>query len=152
MPSYDSKGNLLKRRMPMEPVQWSEKFSVGVRELDEQHQQLIKLLNLLISTQGTANTRSEAISDTLMAMTRYAQAHFKAEEKLMEDYGFPGLEKQKIQHRNFRKKTVAFSTATYYGIDQVPEALLQYLVEWWVHHILEDDMAYRSFFKEKGVE
>jgi len=43
----------------MELVQWSEKFSVGVRELDEQHQQLIKLLNLLISTQGTANTRSE---------------------------------------------------------------------------------------------
>jgi len=152
MPSYNSKGNLLKRRMPMELVQWSEKFSVGVRELDEQHQHLIKLLNLLISTQGTANTRSETISDTLMAMTRYAQAHFQAEEKLMEDYGFPGLEEQKIQHRDFRKKTVAFSTATYYGIDQVPEALLEYLVEWWVHHILEDDMAYRSFFKDKGVK
>jgi len=152
MPSYNSKGNLLKRRMPMELVQWSEKFSVGVRELDEQHQQLIKLLNLLILTQGTANTRSETISDTLMAMTRYAQAHFQAEEKLMEDYGFPGLEEQKIQHRDFRKKTVAFSTATYYGVDQVPEALLEYLVEWWVHHILEDDMAYRSFFKDKGVK
>jgi hemerythrin-like metal-binding protein len=138
--------------MPMELVQWSEKFSVGVRELDEQHQHLIKLLNLLISTQGTANTRSETISDTLMAMTRYAQSHFQAEEKLMEAYDYPGLEKQKIQHRDFRKKTVAFSTATYYGIDQVPEALLEYVVEWWVHHILEDDMAYRSFFNNKGVK
>jgi len=136
----------------MELVQWSEKFSVGVRELDEQHQHLIKLLNLLISTQGTANTRSETISDTLMAMTRYAQSHFQAEEKLMEAYDYPGLEKQKIQHRDFRKKTVAFSTATYYGIDQVPEALLEYVVEWWVHHILEDDMAYRSFFNNKGVK
>jgi len=104
MPSYNSKGNLLKRRMPMELVQWSEKFSVGVRVLDEQHQQLIKLLNLLISTQGTATTRSETISDTLMAMTRYAQAHFKAEESLMEAYDYPGLEEQKIQHRDFRKK------------------------------------------------
>jgi hemerythrin-like metal-binding protein len=136
----------------MELVQWSEKFSVGVKELDEQHQQLIKLLNILISTHGTANTRSEPISDTLLAMTRYAQVHFKTEERLMEAYGYPGLEEQKMQHRDFRKKTVAFSTATYYGIDQVPKALLDYLVEWWVHHILEDDMAYRSFFKEKGVE
>ena len=136
----------------MELVQWSEKFSVGVKELDEQHQQLIKLLNLLISTQGTANTRSETISDTLMAMTRYAQAHFQAEESLMEAYDYPGLKEQKIQHRDFRKKTVSFSTATYYGIDQVPEALLEYLVEWWVHHILEDDMAYRSFFNNKGVK
>jgi len=56
----------------MEPVQWSEKFSVGVRKFDQQHQQLIKLLNLLISTQGTTNTYSEMVSDTLMAMTRYA--------------------------------------------------------------------------------
>jgi hemerythrin-like metal-binding protein len=136
----------------MEQVQWSEKFSVGVRELDQQHQQLIKLLNLLISTQGTTNTHSETISDTLMAMTRYAQAHFKAEESLMEAHGYPGLEDQKIQHRNFRKNTVNFSIATTLGIDQVPEDLLVYLADWWVHHILEDDMAYRSFFKDKGVE
>ncbi len=136
----------------MELVQWSEKFTVGVRELDEQHQQLIKLLNILISNQGTINTHSEMVSDTLLAMTRYAQAHFKAEERLMEIYGFPGLEVQKIQHRDFRKKTVTFSTATTLGIDKIPEALLKYLVDWWVHHILEDDMAYRSFFKDKGVK
>jgi hemerythrin len=30
--------------------------------------------------------------------------------------------------------------------------LLTYLTNWLVHHILEDDMAYRPFFKEKGVE
>ena len=88
----------------MEPVPWSEKFSVGVRELDQQHQQLIKMLNLLISTQGTTNTHSETISDILTEMTRYAQTHFKTEERLMEAYGYPGLEDQKLQHRDFRKK------------------------------------------------
>ena len=87
-----------------------------------------------------------------MAMTRYAQAHFKAEESLMEVYGSPGLEEHKIQHRDFRKKTVAFSTATYYNIDHIPEAMLEYLVDWWVHRILEEDKAYQSFFKDKGVE
>jgi hemerythrin-like metal-binding protein/PAS domain S-box-containing protein len=141
-----------KRRMRMKPVQWSEKMSVGVRELDQQHQQLITLLNRLISAQGTISTHSETISNILMEMTRYAQAHFIAEERLMEAYGFPGLEEQKIQHRDFRKKTVDFSTATTLGVDQIPEDLLVYLADWWVHHILEDDMAYRSFFKDKGVE
>jgi hemerythrin len=141
-----------KERMLMEPVQWSEKFSVGVRELDQQHQKLIELLNILISTQGTIDTRSETVSDTLLAMTRYAQAHFKAEESLMETYGYPGLEEQRKQHREFRKKTVSLSMDTYYGIDHIPEDLLEYLVDWWVHHILEEDIAYRSFFKDKGVE
>ena len=136
----------------METVQWSEKFSVGVRELDQQHQQLIKMLNRLISTQGPINTHSETVSDTLMAMTRYAQVHFKAEERLMEAYGFPGLEEQKIQHRDFRKKTVDFCTATTIGVEKIPEALLEYLVDWLTHHILKDDMAYRSFFKNKGVK
>jgi hemerythrin len=70
----------------------------------------------------------------------------------MEAYGFPGLEEQKIQHRDFRKKTVDFCTATIIGVDQIPEALLEYLVGWLTHHILEDDMAYRSFFKNKGIE
>jgi hemerythrin-like metal-binding protein len=85
-------------------------------------------------------------------MTRYAQTHFKTEERLMEAYGYPGLEEQKIQHRDFRKKTVGFSTATTLGMDQIPEDLLKYLSDWLVHHILEDDMAYRAFFKDKGVE
>jgi hemerythrin-like metal-binding protein/PAS domain S-box-containing protein/putative nucleotidyltransferase with HDIG domain len=141
-----------KRRMQMEPVQWTEKFSVGVRELDQQHQQLIKMLNRLIATQGTITTHSETISDILMAMTRYAQVHFKTEERLMEAYGYPGLEEQKMQHRDFRKNTVGFSTATTFGINQVPEDLLAYLTNWLVHHILEDDMAYRAFFIDKGVE
>jgi hemerythrin-like metal-binding protein/PAS domain S-box-containing protein/putative nucleotidyltransferase with HDIG domain len=141
-----------KRRMLMEPVEWTEKFSVGVRELDQQHQQLIKMLNRLIATQGTITTHSETISDILLAMTRYAQTHFKTEERLMEAYGYPGLEEQKMQHRDFRKKTVGFSTATTLDMDQIPEDLLKFLSDWLVHHILEDDMAYRSFFKDKGVE
>ena len=133
-------------------MRWSEKFSVGVRELHQQHQQFIKLLNRLISAQGTISTHSETVSDILTEMTRYAEVHFIAEERLMEAYGFPGLEEQKLQHRKFRKKTVDFCTATTIGVDEIPEALLFYLGDWLVHHILEDDMAYRSFFKDKGVE
>jgi hemerythrin len=141
-----------KRSRGIEPLQWTENFSVGVRELDQQHQQLFKLVNRLISATGTISTHSETISDILGEMTRYAQTHFTTEERLMEVYGYPGLEEQKKQHRDFRKKTVNFSTATTLGVEQIPEALLKYLNNWLVHHILEDDMAYRSFFREKGVE
>ena len=138
--------------MRMEPVQWSEKFSVGVREFDEQHQQLIKLLNRMISAQAAGSVHTETISDILKTMTGYAQAHFTAEERLMEAYAFPGLEEQKAQHRDFREKTVSFSSAAYAGVDHRPEALLDYLINWLVHHILEVDMAYRSFFRDKGVK
>jgi hemerythrin-like metal-binding protein len=135
----------------MEPIQWSEKFSVGVEELDEQHQQIIKMLNRLISTRKTIGTDSEEISDILQEMTPYAQEHFKTEEKLLRAYGYPGLEEQREEHRAYRLKTVNFSTATMIGVNEVPEILIAYLFDWWNHHILDEDMKYKPFFKEKGV-
>jgi hemerythrin-like metal-binding protein len=136
---------------PMEPVQWSEKLSVGVEELDQQHQEIIKMLNHLISTSETVDTDSETISDILLEMTRYAQKHFKTEEKLMKAYNYPGLEEQKKEHRAYRIKTVDFSTAVTLRVEAVPEILLAYLFDWWIHHILDEDMKYKPFFAEKGV-
>ena len=136
----------------MEPIQWSEKFSVGVKELDEQHQQLIKMLNHLISTRESTDTHSETISDVLQEMTQYAQKHFKTEESLLKQYGYPGLEQQKEEHLAYRLKTVDFSDATMLSIDAVPQILLNYLFDWWIHHILNEDMKYKSFFANKGVK
>ena len=114
----------------MEPIQWSEKFSVGVKELDEQHHQLVKMLNRLISTRESTDTHSETISDVLQEMTQYAQKHFKTEESLLKQYGYPGLEQQKEEHHAYRLKTVDFSDATMLSIEAVPEKLLAYLFDW----------------------
>ncbi|HTX80178.1 MAG TPA: bacteriohemerythrin [Longilinea sp.] len=136
----------------MEPIQWSEQFSVGVEELDHQHRRLIQLINRLLSPQEPVDTRSEAISDTLLAMTRYAEEHFKTEEALMQEYDYPGLEDQQRRHRAYRKKTVDLSVDTMYGMDSVPETLLTYLRDWWVQHILEEDMKYKDFFAARAVK
>jgi hemerythrin len=71
-----------------------------------------------------------------MAMTRYAQAHFKAEESLMEAYGFPGLEEQKFSILIFVKNRRPFYGYIHW-VDHIPEFLLEYLTDWWVHHILK---------------
>jgi hemerythrin len=136
----------------MEPIQWSEEFSVGVEELDQQHQQLIKMLNRLLSKRETTDTHSETISDTLQMMTRYAHKHFKSEENLMKAYNYPGLEEHKKEHLAYRRKAGDFSTATILGIESVPEILIAYLFDWWTHHILDQDMKYKSFFSKKGVK
>ncbi|HSM23978.1 MAG TPA: bacteriohemerythrin, partial [Anaerolineaceae bacterium] len=135
----------------MEPFKWSEKYSVGVRELDQQHKTLFMLLNRLISATGTISIHSETISEILGEMTRYAQTHFTTEERLLEAYGYPGLEEHKVQHNDFRNKTTEFIEKATIGDKQIPEVLLEFLTNWLTHHILEEDMAYRSFFREKGV-
>jgi hemerythrin len=136
----------------MEPIQWTERFSVGVEELNRQHQRLIQMINRLLSQQEPIDTHSEAISDILLAMTSYAEEHFKTEEDLMQKYGYPGLEDQQRRHRAYRKKVVHLSVATMYGESSVPETLVAYLRDWWVEHILEEDMKYKAFFAVRGVK
>jgi hemerythrin len=135
----------------METIRWSDKYSVGVKKLDEQHKQIIGMLNRLVSTPEAKDARSETITDILTTMTRYALEHFKTEEKLMKAHGYPDLEEHREEHVAYRRKAIDFSTASSLGVESVPQILLTFLFEWWTHHILIEDMKYKAFFAEKGV-
>jgi hemerythrin len=134
----------------MVPIYWTEEFSVGVRKMDEQHKKLIAMINRLIK-EPEADTHSETISDLLSDMINYAREHFRDEEALMSEHGYPYLDRQTEQHTGFIKKTVDFCSATEVGVDIVPQAMLGYLKDWLIHHILEQDMKYKPFFIHRGV-
>lgn len=134
----------------MEKIIWSESFSVGVIEIDYQHQRIIRLVNKLIEMEG-ATVDSETISDTLTKMTQYSKDHFEIEEKYMLEYGYPNYSEHKEHHKEFRKKTVAFCIDVMSYKTAIPIEVLTYLKEWWTNHILNTDMEYKSFFNKKGL-
>jgi hemerythrin len=135
----------------MEPITWTEDFSVGVARLDMQHKRLIQMINRLIEAPQT-KTGSETISDLLNAMTNYAQEHFEAEERLMQQYNYPNLEEHLTQHHGFRRKAADLCMAEIEEDGTVPESMLEYLRDWLVQHILKSDMVYKPFFHELGIE
>ena len=135
----------------MEPIVWSEKLSVGVKLFDEQHRMLIITLNKIIKD-PMVTTKSKTVSEILKDMTRYAQEHFKSEEKLMVKHGYPQIEQHKSQHQEFRGKVTELGKATTYGIDVVPQVLLEFLQQWLTQHIMHEDMEYKPFFEKKGVK
>ncbi len=134
----------------MEPIEWTDSFSVGVALFDEQHRQLIDMLNKMIKDPA-ANTRSETVADVLTDMTNYAQEHFKSEEDLMIEYDYPHLDEHQHQHHGFQEKAARLCFATVKGQTSVPHELLAYLQQWLIHHILQADMAFKPFFEQKGV-
>ena len=134
----------------MEPIVWTEEFSVGVSEMDRQHKKLITMINRLVD-EPKATTRSETVSDLLTGMINYAQEHFRAEEALMSEHAYPFKDQQADQHRSFIEKTVEFCSAVEADVDIVPQAMLEYLKSWLIHHILEQDMKYTTFFADRGV-
>lgn len=135
----------------MQSIDWNPSFSVGVKLLDEQHERIVHMINLLISDPG-ATVRSETISELLDGLTQYASDHFRAEEQLLDKYGYPDLARQKEDHEAYSIKIVALCKATMSHEDSVPAELLRFMRDWWVHHILETDMKYRPFLMERGVK
>ena len=135
----------------MKPVQWSEELSVGVKLFDRQHQRLVSMLNKMIEN-PKATTRSETVADILSGMTHYALEHFKSEEDLMTEHGYPDLDMHRRQHQSFWEKLTVLCKDTTQGAEAVPRELLGFLQHWLTQHILDEDMAYKKFFEEKGVK
>jgi hemerythrin len=134
----------------METINWRNEFSVGVKEMDEQHKKLLVMINSLIKEQHTL-TDQKTIADLLTEMTDYAEVHFRAEEFLMAEYGYEQISVQEKQHRAFIDKTISFYSATDIGPNVLSVALLDYLGTWLVGHILQEDMQYKDFFRSKGL-
>jgi len=134
----------------METIKWNDDLSVGVAEMDSQHQKLVGMLNRLIREQKSL-TDPATIAELLTEMTDYAQEHFRAEEYLMSEYGYKHKDLQVLQHDAFMTKTLEFCSATQIGTNILSMALLDYLRTWLVDHILDEDMKYKSFFGSKGV-
>lgn len=56
------------------------------------------------------------------------------------------------EHTAYRIKVVAFCQFTVSYKDSVSAELLKFMHGWWVKHILESDMKYRTFLTEPGIK
>jgi hemerythrin len=86
-------------------LQWTPALAVGVPDIDEQHQELFRRGERLISALR-AGDRSEVLP-LLAYLDEYVVHHFAAEERIMREAGYPGLEAQVAAHAAFRKDFAA---------------------------------------------
>jgi len=73
--------------MPL--LEWTEDMSVGVPELDVDHKGLIVVVNRLEASVNDPERRN-VVRQCLYALLRYAEIHFKREERVMAACELPG--------------------------------------------------------------
>ena len=134
----------------MEKIVWKQEYSVGVERLDRQHQRIISVINKLIAKPRAIRT-SGTIADVLAELNSYVSEHFLLEEQLLEENDYPSLIAHSKKHTEYSARIADFCLRTVEKDQKVPEELLRYLGEWWIGHILHEDMQYKSFFEGKGV-
>ena len=125
---------------------WSDAYSVGHPEMDEQHRRLLALCEKAEGCSRFDDARGfETFHLVLNELFLYADSHFAAEEKLLETHGYAGLEAHQDEHEMWLERLADLLVES---LDRSPDVarLQRFLRSWWVHHILESDMRYRALF------
>jgi len=124
----------------MDAFTWGEQYMTGEALVDEEHQELVRILNWAISHQSQ-NTSKEDTPSLLNQLVRYAAMHFAHEEALMRTSGCDPrfVASHREIHRDFAlqvKRMSEFPSAAG-GVDP----LLRFLTSWLVQHILGIDQS-----------
>lgn len=131
-------------------IEWEEKFSVGIKELDNHHQKLVSMINELHEAMRVG--KGKEIMDELVAkLIDYTKFHFQAEEKYMQKYNFPGYLHHKSEHEQFTKKVSDFQQSLNSGKTIVSMDVMSFLKNWLLNHITGTDKKYGPFLNEKGL-
>ena len=122
-------------------IEWNQRYSVGIEELDEQHSRLFSIFYTLLEV-GDISLKSKEVADALADLSAYTYEHFTVEEKYMAECGYPDLESHIRIHDAFRKKIgVLCSDKSEKQAKNLTE-ILSKLYEWLVTHVCSCDQQY----------
>lgn len=124
---------------------WHNHYKIGHATVDEQHQHLFELANLIVE----ANDTDELIR-LFMLFYQHIREHFQAEEALMKQLNYPGYEQHVTAHNQMLDRLVEISKTIH--ARQWNLADIQVFVSRWVLvHILEVDRLLGQFLDQRGT-
>jgi len=133
-----------------ETLVWADNLSVRVPAIDEDHKELIRLINDAGQPGLTAAGAIEICSD----LVRYTLYHFRREEALMKVCNYPDMDNHIKQHRTLEAKVKAFQVRVEAGDESARGDLRAFLRDWLVTHIMNVDRLIYDYAvgKEKAIE
>ncbi len=127
------------------PNTLSKLFLTGVQSIDDEHKELINLLNRC-SQIVDKNTPIE-LGNILTELMSYTQNHFKSEEALMKECCYPEISVH-IQVHKLLIEQVQKKQALLQEGQLTRQEMIDFLTNWWTHHIQTMDLAFASYYKE----
>ncbi len=134
----------------MSLINWNDSFSVGIAEIDEQHINLVKMLNELTDAMK-AGKGNDVMSPIIQRLIKYTQTHFKTEESLFKSYNYPDASEHISEHRDFVEKISVFNEDFKSGKKTLSIDILNFLAGWLQSHIKGTDKKYSEFLISHGA-
>jgi len=136
--------------MPL--IVWTDRMSVGVKLLDNDHKKLVLLANELHDgvLRGQARPALESIFEELSTFTRQ---HFYHEERLFAETSFPGAVAHRQEHDQLLEQLSEMQLRFTNSADMASDMeVMKRLRTWLFKHIQGADQEFVEHLKSKGVD
>jgi hemerythrin len=128
---------------------WSPDYSVNIKTIDNQHRELVNILNRLF----VAVSRREGdkvIAGILDALTSYTQTHFALEERLMRQAQYKDLVPHMEEHRKLLDQLDQLCRKHLIEEKAIYFEMLSFLKTWLKEHIQGVDTKYSAALQQAG--
>lgn len=122
---------------------WDENtLGLKVKQMDDEHQVLIRLMNELHDGYAAKKSFPE-LKNKLIALSDFTIKHFSDEEKYMESIKFPGLATHKLIHKDLLDSLKKYGDE-FIKTQVLSEEFFRFLTVWLTSHIKGIDRKYAN--------
>jgi hemerythrin len=133
-------------------IEWKDEYSVGIKEIDDQHKYFISLLNDLYNAIVAGKNR-EDLKELFLYLADYAEKHFATEEKYFKEFNYDGAEEHKAKHQEIRDEIEKIKNMDDDGKEIDFYGNVVYLLKTWLEeHLAQMDQKYEKCFAEHGLK
>jgi hemerythrin-like metal-binding protein len=131
-------------------VEWNEEFSVNVKLIDDQHQQMLDIVNSL-HTAVEASADKETLNKILIDLYAHTRAHFSTEDELMKKHNYPGYEQHLHEHHVLLQQLDNLISGVSGGKSPAFHSDYDISSDWVLIHIFKSDKELGTFLNAQGI-
>ncbi|MBU6370628.1 MAG: hemerythrin family protein [Patescibacteria group bacterium] len=131
-------------------IVWSNIYSVGVKEIDDQHKRFFDLINQVGASAGTPEAVA-MLPDIFRQLFAYAEYHFATEEKYFDLFKYEDADNHKKEHRHYEETVGKMKSRHDAGDAKVAKDLAEFMGNWLRDHISYSDKKYHRCFNDHGL-
>ncbi|NOQ16244.1 MAG: hypothetical protein GQ581_04225 [Methyloprofundus sp.] len=119
---------------------WQQQYELGDDVIDNQHKDLFNLAQVLIAS----HTKEELLKN-IHLIYQHVKEHFVAEESLMKELNYHGLQEHNKEHNMMLQKLTSMDHKI--NDDNWNQSEVQDFVDEWGAHIIHSDMSFNDYMK-----
>jgi len=132
-------------------TQWRDDMASGSEAIDKQHRELLRRVDDLLKG-AKSRKGADEIGRLMWFLKKYVRWHFRDEEKLQLETGFPGYQSHKLQHEIFFREVLRLESLHAEQGDNtlMIVAVITAMCEWLRSHFNKLDKEFIDYLKATG--